>query len=166
MCPSGLGQGVPPPRPIRPPTASSADIETAVDARLALDKAEECQAAIKDLTLRVAAIEQSSATKAEARSHRRTLIVTVVGTLGSLAVGVVLWALQFATTTKADAVKQSTENVRQKIEAAHEPTEAAYRRGVKEGAEAAIAQWQKDQETQGLVLVPKSVLKSKTPGKP
>jgi hypothetical protein len=151
---------------LRPPTASSADIETAVDARLALKTAESCQAAIEDLTLRVTAIEQSSATKAEARSHRRTMVVTIVGTLGSLAVGVILWGLNVATTTKADAVKQSTENVRQKIEAAQEPNEAAYKRGVKEGAEAAIAQWQAEQEKKDLVLVPRSVLKSKTSGKP
>jgi hypothetical protein len=151
---------------MRPQSASAADIETAVDARMALEKADTCQAEINALTLRVAAIEQSLTTKSEARGHRATLIVTIIGTLGSLAVGVVLWALNFASTMKADAVKQSTENVRQKIEAAQEPNESAYRRGVKEGAEAAITQWQLDQEKKDLILVPRSVLKSKTAVKP
>lgn len=162
----GSSQGMPPPRPIRAPVSSVSDIDAAVNARLALERLDEYEDRFQQLTIRVTAIEQSAATKAEARSHRTTLVVTVIGSLGTIATAIIIWALNFATETKREAVSRSNESVKQKIEAAQEPAEAAYRRGVREGAEAALEQWRKEQEVKNLVLVPKDLVKSSPRGKP
>ena len=152
-----------PARPPRPAQASTPDasIDAAVDARLALDKCETLDDDVKGLTLRVVQLEQAAASKAAKSGHTGAIIVTTIGTVGSLVVGILLWALNFAATTKTEAVARSTENVDQKIAAAQETQQAAYLRGVREGADEALAKLKKEQEEKDLVTVPRQMLKGK-----
>jgi hypothetical protein len=140
---------------------SVTDMETAVDARLALTKSDSLGRDLASLTLRVVQLETAAAARGESSGHRATIVVAVIGAVGSLLVGVVLWALNFAATTKTEAVDQSTRKVDQKIEAAQEPAAAAYMRGVREGADEALSRLKKEQEQQDLVVVPRNVLKGR-----
>jgi len=151
----------PPPPPARAAAQSQTDIETAVDARLALDHCDEIRRELSALNLRIIQLETRDAARGESKGHRTTIVVAVIGTGGSLLVGVLLWALNFAATTKTEAVSRSTVNVDQKIAAAGESQSAAYLRGVREGADEAVAQLKREREQQDLVLVPRKVLKSK-----
>jgi hypothetical protein len=91
-------------QPPRPPRSNQAvvmsvtDMETAVDARLALEHCEDLREAVGDLNKRVGHLESVCTATGEARGHRTTIIVAVIGVVGTLVVGVVLWALNTAST--------------------------------------------------------------------
>jgi hypothetical protein len=149
--------------PIR--SGSIPDVDTAVVAQLALDKCREQRSELDSLTMRIVKIESDKAAAAASSGHSGALIVTIVGSVASLIVGIVLWALNYAGTVKADAVKQSTAKVDQQITAAQEPANIAYARGVREGAEAALEKQKREQAEQDLVTVPRNVLKGRAPDK-
>jgi hypothetical protein len=133
-----------------------------VDARLALSQVQTLESAVDDLTLRVVQLEQAAASKAAKSGHVGTIVVTIIGAGGSLVVGILLWALNFAATTKAEAVTRSSENVDQKIATAQESQQTAYLRGVREGADTALARQKQEQDQQDLVTIPRNVIKART----
>jgi flagellar biosynthesis/type III secretory pathway protein FliH len=170
MYPQGKGTppGPPPPRSTRQPSASVPDItiDTAVEARIARELADEANDRLKSLSLRVTQLEATTATRHENKSFRNSMVLAVVGTIGSLAVGIVLWALSFATTAKKEAVSQSKEATNKVIETAKAESEDAYARGARDGAREALEQARKDREAQealeakGAVVIRKHELRT------
>lgn len=159
-----LRQPLRPPGP--PPRAAAVsqpliewELDTAVDARMAIEKSDAGLKSIADLTLRVTALETAVAELKSAKSQRNAIALALVGTMGSLVVGVVTWSLNFAAATKSEAVSRSKEAAQQTVVNAHESIESAYLRGVREGADAALEKQARELEDRGLVIAPRRDVK-------
>ena len=159
--------------PIRRRHESISELESAIDAGIARDQARdavedvrELTRRVNELTLRVVQLEAAGTRKSTATGHRVSIYVTVLSIAGSLVVGIILWALNFATTTKKESVSQSTQAATQEFDAKQDAIKKEYLQGVTDGADAALARLKKQQQEQDLVTVPRNVLKANTKGKP
>jgi hypothetical protein len=91
-----------------------------------------------------------------------TLGVTVLGVIGSILVVIIQWGLQFATSVKADSVKQSQAKAELVVASAAPPMAEVFKQGAEEGASKALEKLHKEQEEQGLVTVPRTTLRGKS----
>lgn len=140
------------------------DVEAAVAyerATTARDEADELAGRVLTLEVKVALLEANQAAhgqdSAQRSTHRTSVTVAMIGLAGVVVAAVIAGAWQWATSTKQEAVQQSTYAVDRKIENSKQSTESTFDNGYQR----ALDDFNRKLAAEGLVIVPKEVIRAR-----
>lgn len=137
--------------------AAAVAYERATTAR---DEADELTGRVLTLEVKVALLEATQVSHgqglAQSSTHRTSVTVALISLVGAVVAAVITGAWQ-ATSTKKEAVQQSTYAVDRKIENSKQSTEATFDNGYQR----ALEDFNRKLAVEGLVIVPKEVIRAR-----